>query len=116
VGNGWYFSDYFAGNWTGDGTDDLIVRDSSGNMRLYPFRNESFYGISGSGKTVATGWYFTDYFVGDWENNGTDDMIVRESNGNMKLYPFENEIFGSGTTAGTGFNYTHYLVGQWTDE
>jgi hypothetical protein len=116
VGNGWYFTDYFVGNWTGDGTDDLIVRDSSGNMRLYPFRNESFYGISGSGKTVATGWYFTDYFVGDWKNNGTDDMIVRESNGNLKLYPFENEIFGSGTTAGTGFNYTHYLVGQWTDE
>jgi Zn-dependent metalloprotease len=116
VGNGWNFTHYFVGNWTGDGTDDLIVRDSNGNMRLYPFRNESFYSIPGSGKIVAAGWNFTDYFVGNWENNDTDDMIVRLSNGDLKLYPFDNEIFGTGTTAGTGFNYTHYLVGQWTND
>ena len=116
VGNGWYFTHYFVGNWTGDGTDDLIVRDSSGTMHLYPFRNESFYYVPGAGKIVATGWNFTNYFVGDWKNNCTDDMIVRESNGNLKLYPFENDTFGSGTTAGTGFNYTHYFVGQWTDQ
>jgi hypothetical protein len=116
VGNGWYFTHYFVGNWTGDGTDDLIVRDSSGNMRLYPFRNESFYYVPGAGTIVAAGWNFTDYFVGDWKDNDTDDMIVRDSSGNMKLYPFENNTFQAGTTSGTGFNYTHYFVGQWTDD
>jgi hypothetical protein len=116
VGNGWNFTDYFVGNWTGDGTDDMITRDSSGNMRLYPFRNESFYGVPGSGTIVATGWNYSDYFVGDWQNNNTDDMIVLESNGDLILYPFEDETFGPGTTAGTGFNYTHYLVGQWTNQ
>jgi hypothetical protein len=116
VGNGWNFTHYFVGNWTNDGTDDLIVRDSSGNLKLFPFRNESFYYVPGAGTIVATGWNFTDYFVGDWKNNGTDDMIVRDSSGNLKLYPFENNTFGPGTTAGTGFNYTHYFVGQWTND
>ncbi len=116
VGNGWNFINYFVGNWTGDGTDDLIVRESNGNMKLYPFRNGSFYGVPGSGTIVAYGWNFTDYFVGDWANSTTDDMVVRESNGTMKLYPFVNGTFGTGTTAGTGFNYTHYFVGQWTND
>ncbi len=116
VGNGWNFDKYFVGNWTNDGTDDLIVRSSDGTMRLYPFRNGSFYWVPGAGTIVATGWNFSDYFVGDWADTTNDDMLVRESNGNLKLYPFVNGTFGTGTTVGIGFNYTHYLVGQWTND
>ena len=120
VGNGWNFTHYFVGNWTNDGTDDLIVRDSNGNMKLYPFRNGSFYSVPGAGTIVATGWNFTDYFVGDWNVNVTDAMVVRDSNGNLKLYSLENgtsgTTFGTGSTVGTAFNYTHYFVGQWTND
>jgi hypothetical protein len=116
VGNGWNFTHYFVGHWTNDGTDDLIVRDSYGRMRLYPFRNGSFYYVPGAGKIVATGWNFTDYFVGDWKNNTGDDMIVRDLSGNLFLYPFENETFGTGSLVGGNFYYTHYLWGSWTDD
>ena len=120
VGNGWNFTHYFVGNWTNDGSDDLIVRSSNGNVYIYPFRNESFYNVPGAGTLVATGWNYTDYYVGDWSNSNLfiDDMIARDSNGNLILYPFVNGTFGTGTTAGTGFtttNYTNLLVGQWTN-
>ena len=44
------------GNWTGNGTDDLIVRTANGDMLLYPFRNGTFYG-QGGGKKVGHGWH-----------------------------------------------------------
>lgn len=45
--------------------EDLIVRDSSGNLRLYPFQNNTFYN-NGGGTIVGNGFNFTDYFPGDW--------------------------------------------------
>ena len=43
VGNGWDFSHYFVGDWTGDSKSDLIVRTASGDLLLYPFANGTFY-------------------------------------------------------------------------
>jgi hypothetical protein len=92
VGSGWNFTHYLVGNWTGDGTADLIVRKSNGEMWLYPFRNNTFY-VPGYGKKVAEGWNYTHYFVGNWTGDGTDDMIVRDSSAYMLLYPFRSETF-----------------------
>ena len=117
------FTHYFVGNWTGNGTDDLIVRTSNGDMLLYPFSNGTFFG-HGGGTKVGNGFGinvdFTHYFVGNWIGNGTDDLIVRTSNGDMLLYPFSNGTFfghGGGTKVGNGFginvDFTHYFVGNW---
>lgn len=46
-------------------TDDLVVRNSNGDLLLYPFNNGTFYG-QGGGKRVGNGWNFTHYFVGRW--------------------------------------------------
>jgi hypothetical protein len=44
VGNGWNsITDYFVADWTGDGIPDLLVRNSAGDMLLYPFINGTFY-------------------------------------------------------------------------
>ena len=45
--------------------DDLIVRDETGGLYLYPFRNDTFYN-NGGGTQVGNGFNFTDYFVGNW--------------------------------------------------
>jgi hypothetical protein len=116
VGNNWHFTPYLVGNWTGKGTDDLVVRTDTGDMLLYPFENGTFY-VQGAGKRVGHGWHFTHYLVGNWTENETDDLIVRTKAGDMLLYPFENGTFyvpGTGDKVGDGWHFTHYLVGNWT--
>ncbi|MBU7048099.1 MAG: hypothetical protein HXS54_16820, partial [Theionarchaea archaeon] len=84
------------------GTDDFVVRDSSGNMWLYQFTNETF----SAPVKVGNGWNFENYFVGNWTNDGTADLIVRKSNGEMWLYPFRNNTFyvpGYGKKVGENF-------------
>jgi hypothetical protein len=111
VGNGWNFTDYLVGSWTGDGTDDLIVRNSSGTMWLYPFRNNTFYGHSVT--IVGQNFNYTHYLVGSWTGNGTDDLIVRDSSGTMWLYEFNGTTFLTPVQVGQNWNYTHYLPGYW---
>lgn len=44
------------------------------------------------------------------------DLIVRNSNGDLLLYPFKNGTFynaGGGTKVGNGFNFTNYFPGNW---
>src|SRR5262245_28433613 len=77
-------------------TDDLVARDSAGTLRIYPFRNNTFFG-NGGGTQVGVGFNFTDYLVGNWTGDGTADLIVRDSAGNLLLYPFRNgTFFGNG--------------------
>jgi hypothetical protein len=115
VGAGWNFTHYFVGNWTNDGTDDLIVRKSNGEMWLYPFRDNTFY-VPGYGKKVADNWDYTHYFPGNWTGNGTDDFIVRDSSGNLWLYQFTNETFSAPVKVGNGWNFENYFVGNWTND
>jgi hypothetical protein len=65
VGNGFNFTNYFVGDWTGDGTADLIVRDSAGTLLLYPFRNNTFFN-NGGGAVVGNGFSFANYLVDNW--------------------------------------------------
>lgn len=97
----------------GYNADDLVTRDSSGYMYLYPLKNENF----GLRKRVGHGWNFTHYFVGEWISNGTHDLIVRKSNGELWLYPYRDETFYTYgcKKVGENFYYTHYFVGNWTN-
>jgi V8-like Glu-specific endopeptidase len=100
------------------GGSDLIVRDSTGTLLLFPFQNGTFYG-DGDGVQVGHGFNFTHYLVGNWSGNGTDDLIVRDSAGTLFLFPFRNGTFYThegGIQVGHGFNFTHYFVGNWTGD
>ncbi|MCC5623166.1 VCBS repeat-containing protein [Nostoc sp. CHAB 5715] len=92
VGNGWNSTHYFPADWTGDGIPDLIVRNSNGDLILYPFKNGTFYN-GGGPIQVGNGWNSTHYFPVDWTGDGIPDLIVRNSNGDLILYPFKNGTF-----------------------
>lgn len=56
---------------------------------------------------------FEDYFVADWTQDGTPDLIVRTYTGDMLLYPFKNGSFynaGGPVKVGNGWNFMHYLI------
>ena len=133
VGNGWNYTNYLIGDWNADGNADLLVRDTAGTMLLYPFR-ETFYphpeawlepesGLwlwpnrDPGPIPVATGWNYTNYFVGDWSGSGImRDVLVRNQAGEMFLYPFKYKSFTGGggpIKVGDGWNYTNYFVADW---
>jgi hypothetical protein len=115
VGNGFNFVDYLVGDWTGDGKADLIGRNSSGTLYLYPFINNTFIG-NGGGKIVGTNFNFTHYFIADWNNNKIADLICRDGSGGLYFFQFANNSFTTGINVGNGFNSSNYYIGEWTGD
>ena len=101
------------GDFNGDTTPDLLARDSAGKLWLYPNNGNGGFGT----KSVAgaSGWNaMTDLAgVGTFDAGSTNDMIARDSNGRLYLYP------GNGTggfsarsmIGSSGWNSMTSLVG-----
>jgi hypothetical protein len=64
-------------------------------------------------RKAGTGFNFTHYFVSDWKGDSSPDLLVRDDQGNLLLYPFKNGSFDEGggpINVRSGFNFTHYLL------
>ncbi|RLI48772.1 MAG: hypothetical protein DRO73_08360 [Candidatus Thorarchaeota archaeon] len=112
--------DYFVAEWTGNGTSDLLVRDEDGHLRLFPWNGEKFVDL-GREEKVGDGFHkdrFTHLLPGYWTGREFPDLVVREENGNLWLYPFNGKTFkgqGKPRKIGRGFGdqFTHYFVDEW---
>jgi hypothetical protein len=121
VGHNWFFTDYFVLDITKDGIpDNLLVRDQSGNLKIFPFKNQTFYG-NGGGAILGTGFNYINYFVGSW-GGGLAEIIGRDQNGNMYLHSSSTRDrgrdpslgpYGSPVLVGHGWNFTDYFIGTW---
>ena len=88
------------GDWDGDGSTDLITRDSNGYMHLYRGNGVAF--VSGTGGQIGgPGWSGFTAIVrpGDWDKDGKPDLITRDANGYLHLYRGNG---ASGFVSGTG--------------
>lgn len=122
VGRGFHKEwDYYVAEWTGNGTSDLLVRDNNGRLRLFPWDGEHFEDL-GRKEEVGHGFNKDKYpllMPGFWTGGSTPDLLVREENGSLWVYPFNGETFkgqGRPEKVGRGFggDFTHYLVAEWT--
>ncbi len=115
VGNGFNFKGYLVGNWSNNGTSDLIVRNSSGYLYLYRYNGSSFYG-QGNPHQFGYGFInFTNYLVGKWSSGPHSDLIARKNDGKLYRYTSNgNNLNGQGVV-GYGFNFEEYFVGDWTN-
>ncbi|MFC8500923.1 FG-GAP-like repeat-containing protein [Pedococcus sp. NPDC057267] len=92
-----------AHDWNGDNHNDVLARDASGNLWLYPGDGT---GAWRARRQVGTGWNgLTMVAPGDFDGDGHPDLLARDSSGALWLYP------GDGTGAwrarrqvGTGWN------------
>jgi hypothetical protein len=103
------------GDFNGDGHVDLLARDSSGNVLLYPGNGTSTNTL-GAPITIATGWgsYTGIMGIGDFDLDGKTDVLARDASGALWLYPG----LGSATTAvngasGGGFGPRVQVGGGW---
>ena len=88
VGTGWaVFTIVFSpGDFDGDGHNDVLARDSAGNLFLYPGN-----GAGGWLPTVqvGAGWNIFDSIIagGDFNGDGNNDVLARDNVGGLFLYP-----------------------------
>jgi hypothetical protein len=74
------------GDFTGDGHADVLTRDASGRLYLYPgngtggFLPRVTYGYGWNAMTALV-------TVGDWNGDGHNDLMARDSKGRLYLYP-----------------------------
>jgi hypothetical protein len=107
IGSSWHaFKDVIApGDYTGDGTPDLMAVATDGTLYLYPGNGTGGF-LSSS--TVGAGWSGFAKLVtpGDWSGDGNVDVLGAMPNGDMYRY--------TGNGAG-GWATTGVLIGtSWT--
>lgn len=73
------------GDWTGEGTVDLLGTHSNGNLYLYPGLGN---GRTGSGEIVGTGWNTFTWTgsPGDVTGDRRTDLVGRKADGTLLLY------------------------------
>jgi len=89
IGNGW--NGYtFAGvaDWDRDGNQDIITReDATGKLYLYPGQSVRNYS-SAARVEIGNGWNgYTFAGVTDWDRDGNQDIVARDTTGLLWLYP-----------------------------
>jgi uncharacterized protein YktB (UPF0637 family) len=83
----------FAGiaDWDGDGHKDIVAKDSTGVLWLYP--GESKRGYSQQSRfQIGHGWNgFTFAGIADWDGDGHQDIVAKDPTGVLWLYPGESK-------------------------
>ena len=106
IGSGWSVMNHVfaAGDFSGDGHEDVMARDAAGRLHLY--RGDGTGGWLGWG-VVGTGWgHMTAIFSpGDFSGDGNADVLARDGAGNLWLYPGDgNGGWGAVSKVGSGWN------------
>ncbi|WP_232794268.1 FG-GAP repeat domain-containing protein [Pseudofrankia saprophytica] len=118
IGDGW--NGYtFAGvaDWDRDGNQDIVAKDYWGYLWLYP--GDSVRGYSSQRRMqIGNGWNgYTFAGVADWDSDGNQDIVARDRNGYLWLYPGEGVRGYSSqqrVLIGNGWNgYTFVGIGDW---
>jgi hypothetical protein len=108
IGNGWNSMSALVAprDWDGDGNNDLLGRQTDGDLFLY--RGNGSGGFIGSATQIGNGWHLMVDIVGpgDWDGDGNNDLIARRNDGNLWLFPGN----GSG-----GFNTAIQIGNGWSN-
>ncbi|MGW5608990.1 N-acetylmuramoyl-L-alanine amidase [Streptomyces sp. NPDC003753] len=113
---GWGWGGYTmvnGGDLTGDGKADLLARDSSGNLFVYPGTGST---TSPFGPRIKAGWGWGGYTMvgpGDVSGDGKPDLVARDSSGNVYLYPgtgSPTSPYGSRSSIATGWDIYDTII------
>jgi hypothetical protein len=92
------------GDWTGQGTVDLMGTGSNGNLYVYEGTGT---GTTRSGVQVGSGWsgFTWQGSPGDLNGDRRTDLLARRADGTLWFYPGKGAGFlGSGKQVGSGWN------------
>jgi FG-GAP-like repeat len=111
------------GDIDGDGRTDLTAIDSTGKLFVYPGKGVVYSGTGprptsyfSARYQAGTGWNALTALVrfGDWNNDGHQDILGRDSTGRLRLYAGTGTkpgIVRNAKQVGTGWNIFKSIVG-----
>lgn len=103
--SGWAGNQLTIGPWLeGSKYPQIISRASNGTLSLWS--NPSGAGL-GTARTIGTGWGKLDLVMVDFDGNGTQDLLARNSSGALLLYRSNgqgNFLSQARPTVGTGWD------------
>ncbi|MEV7420699.1 FG-GAP-like repeat-containing protein [Streptomyces sp. NPDC089919] len=97
-----------AGDLTGDGRNDVAaVEDATGKLFVYPGLGNGQLGARVQAGTGGWDEMTSISGAGDYTGDGKDDLIAREGNGKLWIYPGQdNGQLGARIDNGGGWNFT----------
>ncbi|MEM2141715.1 MAG: hypothetical protein QXQ81_00445 [Candidatus Thorarchaeota archaeon] len=131
IGTGFKFVKYLPGYWIKSarpgprrigGGNSLVVLEKDGDLKYYPLVGGTFM-VQNAGRTVGKGFSENwDYLVAEWTARGMSDLLVRDDEGRLRLFPWDGTKFsdlGKEERVGEGFDrerFTHLIPGYWTTD
>ncbi|WP_456696753.1 FG-GAP repeat domain-containing protein [Aeromicrobium sp. P5_D10] len=117
-GSGWNLANaLMMGDATGDGNLDIVARDNSGNILVYPHNGATTSNFWTSIITGATGFNVSERLeLADVTADGKPDIVARSESGSVKVHPALGTTPGgmwsasNSFAAGTGFAYAAGLL------
>lgn len=104
VGVGWSGMTTIIGgsDLTGDGFADIVARDSSGRLLVYPHTPAGWKAPT----VIGTGWNVMNRILiaGDDTGDGAPDVVGRDASGQLWVYPYTPGRWGAPVRIGVGWN------------
>lgn len=102
------------GDMTGDGANDLLVRDASGHLTRYDGTTGLAVGPNGAHRLIGAGWNIYNALIapGDVTGDGRADLLARDTHGDLYLYAATSTgIFAPRQMVGWGYDIYDMIVG-----
>lgn len=112
VGPGWngFGTVLSPGDFNGDGNNDILAKDSAGNLFLYAGAGDGGFL---AGRQVGSGWNAFNSIVspGDFNGDGNNDILARDSSGLLYLYPGNGDGgWLNRSVVGSGWNVVNKII------
>ncbi|MHA7961843.1 FG-GAP-like repeat-containing protein [Streptomyces sp. L500] len=114
----WNYTQVVAGDFDGDGHDDLIAKDGAGSLQLFTGSGKGDgSGIFGKPKKLLDGWAVTQTVAADFNGDGIPDLIGRGSDGGLYFWPGNRKTaFGPARPVLKKWNFTRTAAGDFTGD